>query len=221
MPPMGHISLSVTWEVHHRSDPSSLLLHGFGESGLGRKLLIFANASRGRCPNPTQSLYQPSAIGIVPDLACQAPSHCYNVHPESSVHHLRLYHITAPLVEDMLQEAGTGLTKAVVIGPGRAVLFYGRCSLGEGLKVDEVRDATFLLTGAGTWVGKSAYLTANPMTIPEDKRATAQAVSNNRVRARGLGCPRLNPPAQQPFWFNVQRTSPLKDVSGDHSPDYP
>ena len=30
---------------------------------------------------------------------------------------------TAPLVEDMLQEARTGLTKAVVTGPGRAVLF--------------------------------------------------------------------------------------------------
>ena len=37
----------------------------------------------------------------------------------------------------------------MVIGPGRAVLFYGRCSLGEGLKADKVRDATFLLTGAG------------------------------------------------------------------------
>ena len=29
--------------------------------------------------------------------------------------------------------------------------------MGEGLKVDEARDAAFLLTGAGTWVGKSAY----------------------------------------------------------------
>ena len=39
---------------------------------------------------------------------------------------------TAPLVEDMLHEARTGLTKAVVTGPGRAVLFYGRCSMGGG-----------------------------------------------------------------------------------------
>ena len=39
----------------------------------------------------------------------------------------------APLMEDMLHDARTGLTKAVVIGPGRAVLFYGRCSMGEGL----------------------------------------------------------------------------------------
>ena len=58
----------------------------------------------------------------------------------------------APLVEDMLYEARTGLTKAVVTGPGRAVLFYGRHLLGEGLTVDVARDATFLLTGAGTWV---------------------------------------------------------------------
>ena len=58
------------------------------------------------------------------------------------------------MVEDMLQEARAGLTEAVVIGPGRAILFYGRCSMGEGLKADEARDAAFLLTGAGMWVGK-------------------------------------------------------------------
>ena len=58
----------------------------------------------------------------------------------------------APLMEDMLCDARTGLTKAVVIGPGRAVLLYGRCSMGEGLNVDKARDATFLLTGAGTWL---------------------------------------------------------------------
>ena len=109
----------------------------------------------------------------------------------------------------------------MVIGPGRAVLFYGRHSLGEVLKVDKARDATFLLTGAGMWVGKSAYLTAIPMTIPEGKRAIAQAVSNNRVKARGLGHPHVNPLAQQPFWFNAQRMSPPKDMSGDCSSDYP
>ena len=73
----------------------------------------------------------------------------------------------APLVEDMLHDVRTGLTKAVVTDPGRAVLFYGRHLMGEDLTMDEARDATFLLTGAGTWVGKSAYLTADPMTIQE------------------------------------------------------
>ena len=127
---------------------------------------------------------------------------------------------TAPLVEDMLQEARIGLTEAMVIGPGRAVLFYGRHSMGEGLKADKGRDATFLLTGAGTWVGKATYLTANPVTIQEGKRAIAQAISDNRVKVRGPGHPHANLLAQQPFQFNAHRVSPPKDKSGDCSSGY-
>ena len=122
-------------------------------------------------------------------------------------------------VEDMLQEARAGLTEAVVTGPGRVILFYGRRLMGEGLKTDEARDAAFLLTGAGTWVGKSAYLTTNPMTIQEGKQAIAQAISDNRVKARGPGCPQVNLLAQQPFKFNTPRTSPPRDVSRDYSSD--
>ena len=60
-----------------------------------------------------------------------------------------------------------GFTNAMVMGPGRAVLFYGRCSLGEGLSLGKSRDASFVLTGVGTWVSKPAYLAADPLTIPE------------------------------------------------------
>ena len=95
----------------------------------------------------------------------------------------------APVVEDMLREARAGLTEAVVIGPGRAILFYGRHSMGEGLKADEARDAAFLLIGTGMWVGKSAYFTADPMTLQEGKRAITQAISDHRVKARGPGHP--------------------------------
>ena len=125
----------------------------------------------------------------------------------------------APVVEDMLQEVRAGLTEAVVIGPGRAILFYGRRSMGEGLKVDKARDAAFLLTGAGMWVGKSAYLTANPMMLQEGKRAITQGVSDHRVKARGPGCPRVNPPAQQPFRFNISRTSPSGDALAPYGSD--
>ena len=59
----------------------------------------------------------------------------------------------------------------------------------EGLKVDKSRDSTFLLTGAGTWVEKLAYLTTDQMTIQEGRRAIAQAILDNRVKARGPGCP--------------------------------
>ena len=84
--------------------------------------------------------------------------------------------------------------------------------MGEGLKADEARDASFLLTGAGTWVGKLAYLTANPMTVQEGRRAIAQAVSDNRVKARGSGHPRVKLQTQQPFKCNTPRTSPPRDV---------
>ena len=72
-----------------------------------------------------------------------------------------------PAVEDMLCHSRTGLTKAIVTGPGWAALFYGQQSLGEGLSLGEVRDAMFTLTGAGTWVGQLAYLAADPLTIQE------------------------------------------------------
>ena len=119
----------------------------------------------------------------------------------------------ALVVEDMLQDTRIGLTEAVVIDPGKAILFYGRRSMGEGLKADEARDAAFLITGSGTWVGKLAYLTANPMTLLEGRRAITCAVSDQRVKARGPGHPRVNPPAQQPFRFYVSRTPPPKACS--------
>ena len=126
----------------------------------------------------------------------------------------------APLVEDMLWEARTGLTKAVVIGPGRAVLFYGRHSMGEGLRVDEARDAAFLLIGAGTWVRKLAYLTTDPVTIHKGRRAIAQAILDNRVKARGPRHLCVNLLAHQPFHFNPIRNSPPKDMPKDDSSDY-
>ena len=67
--------------------------------------------------------------------------------------------------------------------------------MGEGLTVGKARDAAFLLTGAVTWVGKSAYLTADPMTIQEGKRAIAQAISDHWVKVRGLRHPHVNLPA--------------------------
>ena len=82
----------------------------------------------------------------------------------------------APLMEDMLCDARTGLTKAAVTGPGREVLFYGRHYMGEGLTMDKARDAAFLLTGAGTWFGKLALPCHRPYDNP--RRAIAQAISD-------------------------------------------
>ena len=55
--------------------------------------------------------------------------------------------------------------------------------MGEGLEADK------LLTGAGMWVGKLVYLTTDPITIQEGRSTIAQAILDNRVKARGPGCP--------------------------------
>ena len=126
----------------------------------------------------------------------------------------------APLVEDMLCDIRTSLTKMVVIGPGRAVLFYWRHSLGEGLTTGEARDATFLLTGGGTWVGKPAYLATDPMTIQEGRQAIAQAITDHQVKVRGPVCPHVNPLAQPPFQCDHLRGPPIKDAPGDGGSDH-
>ena len=89
------------------------------------------------------------------------------------------------------------------------------------MTVDKARDAAFQLTGAGTWVGKSAYLTADPMKFKRVKGAIAQAILDHQVKVREPRHPHVNPPAQQPFNFNPPRISPPKDVSGDCSSNYP
>ena len=92
--------------------------------------------------------------------------------------------------------------------------------MGEGLTVDKARDAIFLLTGAGMWVGKLAYLATDPMTIQEGRWAIAQAVTDHQVKMKGPGCPCVNLPAQQPFRFDPPRGSPLKDASRDGGSDH-
>ena len=71
-----------------------------------------------------------------PASGCPNTKHCLEIHvtltEELEAVPLPSHSWMAPLVEDMLHDVRTGLTKAVVTGPGRAVLFYGRCSLGEG-----------------------------------------------------------------------------------------
>ena len=94
-----------------------------------------------------------------------------------------------------------------------------RHSMGEGLTMDEARGAAFLLTGTSTWVGKSAYLAADPMTIQESRWAIAQAVMDHQVKVRGTGHPCVNPLAQQSFRFDCPRGSLIKNASGDGGSD--
>ena len=127
---------------------------------------------------------------------------------------------TAPVVEDMLCHGMTGLTEAVVTGPGRTVLFYGRWSLGEGLSLGEARDTAFTLTGDGSWVGKWAHLAAKPLTIWEGLQVITKAITEHRIEARGPGHPCYCLATPQPFRFyhgdEFPQEEHIKDASFDH-----
>ena len=120
----------------------------------------------------------------------------------------------------MLCYARTGLTEVVVMGPGRAILFYGRHSLGEGLSLGESGDTAFMLTGVGTWVSKPAYLATDPLTIQEGWQEITQVVTECQIKTRGPGCPHVNPLTSQPFRFNHSGDSPLKNTPGDANSDH-
>ena len=94
--------------------------------------------------------------------------------------------------------------------------------MGEGLSLGEARDATFTLTGAGTWVGKPAFLATDPLTIQEGQCTIAQAVTECWTESRGRGWPCLLQVTIWPFRFHHPGDSPQqahsRDASLDHQP---
>ena len=194
--------------------------------------------TEGHVDVPSQSakdLWESEALGSSPShspswspdrrllSSCPNTKHCLEIHvtltEELGAVAPPSHSWMAPLVEDMLCNVRTELTKAVVTGPDRAALFYRRYSMGEGLTMDKARDAAFLLTVVGMWVGKSTYFAVDPMTIQEGQCAIAQAITDCQVKARGPGHPCVNALAKQPFRFDHPRGSPIKDVSGDGDSD--
>ena len=197
--------------------------------------------TKGHTSIPSRGWKDPKEMGVLGSVPSHSPSwslarkplpsqpntrHCLGIHvtltEDTGTAPPPLHAWMAPLVEDMSCYGRTGLTKAVVRGLGRAVLFYGRWSMGEGLSLGEVRDTTFTLTGAVTLVGKPAYLATDPLTIQEGQWTIAQAITECWIEVRGPGWPCLNLSNLQPFRFYCPGDSPQKDcprdVSFDHQP---
>ena len=107
----------------------------------------------------------------------------------------------APVVEDMLQDSKSGLTEVVVMGPGQAILFYGRQSSGEGLSLGKACNAMFTLSGIISWVGKQVQLNTNALSLWEGCQLIAQATTKWCTQDRGPGCPNPHLPALLPFRF--------------------
>ena len=74
---------------------------------------------------------------------------------------------TAPLWKICCMTLGLASLKQWVQDEVGLFFTMGRHSLGESLTADKARDATYLLTRAGTLVEKLAYLATDPMTIQE------------------------------------------------------
>ena len=72
-----------------------------------------------------------------------------------------------------------------------------------------------MLTGAGTWVGKPAYLAAYPFTIQEGQWEIAWAIARCQIKVRSPGHPCVNPLTPQPFRFDWRGDSPQKDTPRD------
>ena len=107
----------------------------------------------------------------------------------------------------MVHEGRTGLTEAILTGPGRAVLFYGCHSLGA-LDLGEVRDSTFTLPRIIAWVGKQAQISTKPVCLGDGRQLIAQAITKGHIEPGGPGCPWSIPLACTPLNFCNQDMSP-------------
>ena len=114
----------------------------------------------------------------------------------------------APIVEDIVHEGRTGLIEAIVTGPGRAVLFYGHHSLGEGLNLGEVRDTMFTLLEVIAWVGKQAQLSSKPVSLGNARQLIAQAITEGHIEPAGSSHPQSIPPASMLSNFHNKDMSP-------------
>ena len=143
-----------------------------------------------RKPECHETWYCPEiqVISTKDERAAPPPSHTWQV----------------PIVEDIVQDGKAGLIEAIVTGLGQAILFYGRQSLGEGLSLGEVQDATFMLSGAISWVGKQAQLSAKPASLGDGQQLMTQAITEGDIKPRGPSHPHSSPPTATPFNFHNQ-----------------
>ena len=95
------------------------------------------------------------------------------------------------LITDILQEACPGdcITNAVVLAPGEAILFFGRCSCNEGLLYRNAQDVELGLKSSITWAGRTTQVEVTVNTVQEGHRDIADAImeeENKGQRARAF-----------------------------------
>ena len=132
--------------------------------------------------SPTHSPSWSPARGLPPN--CPNTMYCLGIHvtltKETGAVPPPSHAWRAPLVEDMLCYARTGLTKAMITAQVGQFFFMRDVLWERALVQMSLGMLAFVLTGVGTWVGKPAYLTADPLTIQEGQWEIAWAKPNAR-----------------------------------------
>ena len=88
---------------------------------------------------------------------------------------------------DILQEAWSEdcITKAVVLSPGAAILFFDRHTKNEGIPYCMARDVKFCLGGPFSWARRSVQIEASRKTMQEGHHAILEAVVEKKTKVRG------------------------------------
>ena len=102
------------------------------------------------------------------------------------------------LITNILQEAWLEdwITKAVVLSPGEAILFFGRHSRNEGLPCHRARGIEFGLGSQFNWARRPAQIEASMKSVQEGCCAIVEAVVEKKMIARG---PRQSQGKAKPF----------------------
>ena len=95
------------------------------------------------------------------------------------------------LIANILQEAcpRDWITKTVVLAPGEAILFFGRCLYTEGLPYRSTRDVECSLRGPVNWARRTVEVEVTTNTVQVGCQAIVDAVMKNRMKVRGPGYP--------------------------------
>ena len=93
------------------------------------------------------------------------------------------------LITNILHEAWleNWITKAMVLTPGEAILFFSRCSRNEGLPYCSARNVEFGLGGPSNWAGRPTQIEALRKSMQQGHHTIAEAVVEKKMKARKPG----------------------------------
>ena len=90
---------------------------------------------------------------------------------------------TVAIIKDMVLTDAPNIKDCVILGPGSAILFFGRHQEPrEGLYLHEAQELAEVMTKTTTWTGQPAHQMVFPITIAEGRHAISMSRAVNEHR---------------------------------------